>query len=296
LSSFNIHQLQFFIAAAETGSFSAAGRRLGRAQSGVSTAVANLEVDLGTKLFDRSRKYLRLTAEGEALLRDARYVVKSCERMQDRALSFSMDEETHIGIALDEALLPVFSQQVLWRFVEKYPFTEIDIQTGVFNDVESMVAKGEADIGLVIGAGIPKRLETYKLLSYIPFQAVVSQGHDLLSKDDVTLADLEGEKQIVVTSRGEEKDTEVTLFSGKRWLVDSYSACLSLVSQGYGWSFVPTCLLNSKELVAEVAPLSLELEVKEHTSPLYLVWSNTEHLRKAGKWLLNQLSEFEFSG
>ena len=62
---FSIDQLECFINAAEAGSFSASGRRLGKAQSAISTALANLEIDLGVALFDRSGKYLELTPEGE---------------------------------------------------------------------------------------------------------------------------------------------------------------------------------------------------------------------------------------
>lgn len=48
----SIEQLEAFAAAAEQGSFSAAGRALGKAQSAISTQVANLEIDLGVELFD----------------------------------------------------------------------------------------------------------------------------------------------------------------------------------------------------------------------------------------------------
>ena len=64
-------QLRTFIAAADEGSFSAAGRKLRRAQSVVSQTLANLEAQLGVKLFDRSARYPMLTEEGRSLLGDA---------------------------------------------------------------------------------------------------------------------------------------------------------------------------------------------------------------------------------
>jgi len=57
LDSVSLDQLRVFIAAAQEGSFSAAGRRLRRAQSLVSQTVANLEGQLNIKLFDRANKY-----------------------------------------------------------------------------------------------------------------------------------------------------------------------------------------------------------------------------------------------
>ncbi|MFK4766354.1 LysR family transcriptional regulator [Desulfobaculum sp. SPO524] len=290
--SFNFTHLQCFAAAAETGSFSAAGRRLGKAQSGVSTAVANLEIDLGTQLFDRSRKYLRLTKEGEALLRDAQSVIRGAERLEDRALSFCAEEDTHIRIALDEALYPDFIEHVLGPFEARFPFTELDLLTGIFNDVEDYVASGMADIGLVVSAGIPKRLETYTLLSYLPFQAAASATHPLTRKEGVTLGNLEDERQLVVTSRAAEKDTEVTHFSQKRWLVDSYATCAALVERRLGWAFFPASILATVMAERNIVPISLELELREHASPLYLIRSPHKTLGKAGQWLLRELGDF----
>ena len=64
----SIEQLEAFAAAAEQGSFSAAGRSLGKAQSAISTQVANLEIDLGVELFDRSGRSPVLTEAGARLL------------------------------------------------------------------------------------------------------------------------------------------------------------------------------------------------------------------------------------
>ena len=57
LDAVTLDQLRIFIAAAEQGSFSAAGRKLRRAQSVVGQTLANLEGQLGVTLFDRSERY-----------------------------------------------------------------------------------------------------------------------------------------------------------------------------------------------------------------------------------------------
>ena len=69
LDAMSMDQLRTFIAAAEEGSFSAAGRKLRRAQSVVSQTLANLEQQVGFQLFDRSGRYPRLTEQGRVLLR-----------------------------------------------------------------------------------------------------------------------------------------------------------------------------------------------------------------------------------
>ena len=61
LDGVSMDQLRTFIAAADEGSFSAAGRKLRRAQSVVSQTLANLEAQINVPLFDRSGRYPRLT-------------------------------------------------------------------------------------------------------------------------------------------------------------------------------------------------------------------------------------------
>ena len=85
LDAVSLNQLRIFIATVEEGSFSAAGRRLSRAQSLISESIGNLEAQLGVALFNRSGRYPRLTEEGSALLSDARAVIARLDGMKARA-------------------------------------------------------------------------------------------------------------------------------------------------------------------------------------------------------------------
>src|SRR5579864_2709568 len=85
LDGMSLDQVRTFIAAAEEGSFSAAGRKLRRAQSVVSQTLANLEQQLGVKLFDRTARYPRLTDQGQALLNDARAIADDLDSFKARA-------------------------------------------------------------------------------------------------------------------------------------------------------------------------------------------------------------------
>ena len=68
---FSMEQIQAFVAAAEHGSFSAAARHLGKAQSAISTAIANLELDLDLTLFDRTGRSPLLNDHGKEMLEKA---------------------------------------------------------------------------------------------------------------------------------------------------------------------------------------------------------------------------------
>ena len=101
LDGVTLDQLRTFIAAVDEGSFSAAGRKLRRAQSVVSQTLANLEAQLGVKLFDRSARYPRLTEEGRSLLVDARSVADNVDEFKARARAMREGLEPELSVAMD---------------------------------------------------------------------------------------------------------------------------------------------------------------------------------------------------
>src|SRR3979411_1016728 len=101
LDAVTLDQLRTFIAAVDEGSFSAAGRKLRRAQSVVSQTLANLEAQLGVKLFDRSARYPKLTDEGRSLLGDARSVADNVDGFKARARAMREGLEPELAVAMD---------------------------------------------------------------------------------------------------------------------------------------------------------------------------------------------------
>lgn len=79
-----LEQLRMFVSAAESGSFSAAGRELYTSHSTVSRAVSALEKELGVTLISRSNRVLGLTAAGELLLEEARELLKRAEELREK--------------------------------------------------------------------------------------------------------------------------------------------------------------------------------------------------------------------
>jgi len=101
LDGVSLDQLRTFLAAADEGSFSAAGRRLRRAQSVVSQSLANLEGQLGVKLFDRSGHRPVLTDKGRALLADARTVAGDVDLLKARAKNLAGGLEPELSVTVD---------------------------------------------------------------------------------------------------------------------------------------------------------------------------------------------------
>src|SRR5690349_3949850 len=86
-----LRQLEYLVAVAEEGNFTRAAERIPVAQPAVSAQIQRLERELGQQLLDRSRRAVRLTAAGEAVLPHARAALAAVHHM-----SVAVDEVAHL--------------------------------------------------------------------------------------------------------------------------------------------------------------------------------------------------------
>src|SRR3984885_7074207 len=100
LDGVSLDQLRTFIAAADAGSFSAAARRLNRAQSAVSQTISGLEARLRVNLFDRTGRYPLLTEQGRQILIDARTVAAGIDQLKARAKGMAGGREAELSVAV----------------------------------------------------------------------------------------------------------------------------------------------------------------------------------------------------
>ncbi|MYN06865.1 LysR family transcriptional regulator [Pseudoduganella aquatica] len=116
-----LNYLESFIQAAETGSFSAAARRLGLTPAAVSKNVARLEASLGLRLFQRSTRSLTLTSGGERFLHQ---IGGAFATVQDAIVNAAADEGQPSGV-LKVGMALAFGREyvlpMLDGFLERYP-------------------------------------------------------------------------------------------------------------------------------------------------------------------------------
>src|SRR6195256_2241711 len=175
LDALTLDQLRTFIAAVDEGSFSAAGRKLRRAQSVVSQTLANLEAQLGVKLFDRSARYPKLTDEGRSLLVDARSVADNVDGFKARARAMREGLEPELAVAIDVMYPMDAVTRAASHSRQKYPHTSLRLYVEGWGGVIKPVLERSCSIG-VIGSLplVPDELPAEPLLD-IPFVTVVSR-------------------------------------------------------------------------------------------------------------------------
>src|SRR5687768_10781455 len=133
LEGVTIEQLRTLRAVADAGSFSAAGRKLGRVQAAVSQSIDRLEAQLGLRLFDRSGRVPRLTRHGEAIVLAAAKVESGIDHLGELVATLKRGVETTLSVVVD-AMFPTESLVAFAReFAREHPQVELVLFTDVLS-------------------------------------------------------------------------------------------------------------------------------------------------------------------
>ncbi len=126
----SLDQLRVFLAVCDTGSYSAAARKLRRAQSAVSRTVVALESSIKVSLFDRSGYIPELTSAGQSLMADARAAVARVDEFKMRAVAIANNLEPHLTLSAHFSISVEYLVPVLNEFRTKFPQTPLTLRTG----------------------------------------------------------------------------------------------------------------------------------------------------------------------
>jgi DNA-binding transcriptional LysR family regulator len=144
----DLRQLNTFAAIVEHGTVSKAALRLHTAQPALSRQIGALEQELGVKLFDRIRRRLVLTAEGEQLLGDCRAVLRSVGSLGQRAEELRRGEGGLLKVAATPQMIDGVFSSFLPRFAELAPKVEVRLTEAIGEDLLAMLERGELHLGI----------------------------------------------------------------------------------------------------------------------------------------------------
>jgi DNA-binding transcriptional LysR family regulator len=185
-----LRQLEYFVAVAEEANFTRAARRVHVAQPAVSTQVARLERELGQQLLDRSRREVRLTAAGEAVLPYARAALTAVHdaRLAVEELGDLVRGSVAIGTVTAHNLdMPA----LLAAFSRAHPAVEITLSTDDSDALIDGVQAGRLDLVIAsVGSGeVPDGLSV-EVTTDESIEAVVGEGDPWRNRSSVPVAAL----------------------------------------------------------------------------------------------------------
>ncbi|AWV02891.1 LysR family transcriptional regulator [Burkholderia sp. JP2-270] len=292
LDGMSMDQLRTFIAAADEGSFSAAGRKLRRAQSVVSATLANLEAQVGFALFERTGRYPQLTEVGRALLEQARLAAAGMDAFKAKARTLAEGLEPELAVAVD-VMFPIEDlTAAVHAFHQEFPGTPLRLYVEALGAVLQPLLAGDCRVA-IIGSlpEIPAGCASEFLLS-VGAVAVVAPSHPLAAIEGPILRSVAAEHvQLVLADRSSlTAGRNFGVVSAKTWRLGDMGAKHAFLRAGLGWGYMPLPMveedLRSGKLV------TLNLEIQPNVGPGFSM--HAVHLMEhppgpAGRWFVNRL-------
>lgn len=177
-------QLDYALALQKYNNYSKAAKQLGITQPALSLQIKKLESSLGIYLFDRSKKPLAVTFEGQKFLEKTQEVVNQFTQLESFAQSLKEDFAGEIVVGIIPTLAPYLVPLFINEINEKYPLLKITIKETITEQIIEGVTNGDIQLGIVATPISTSRKFDIQPLFYESFQLFISDNH-LLSKENL---------------------------------------------------------------------------------------------------------------
>ncbi|WP_224022455.1 LysR family transcriptional regulator, partial [Burkholderia vietnamiensis] len=234
-----------FAEAAQLGSFSAAARKLGKRQSTVSEAIANLEIDLGVRLFDRATRTPTLTDAGRALLPQVQRALEAGAAIDRIAARLAHGEEARLTLVVSDTYQSKRYEETLMALERRFPALELECQIAEHDDVLDLIQQGRAQLGLMAARAVyPADIGAATVAEESEIGLFVGRMHALAAYGDAEVphAALRDARELRLNTyvKPEDQRAEDRIVVGtQRWLAPSYLMLLEMAVLGFGWAELP---------------------------------------------------------
>lgn len=188
-------KIQTLLTVVRTGSFTRAAAELSLTQPAVSHHIRQMEEDFGIKIFQRSKKTLTLTAEGEILLKYAGRIT-AIDHNARQALEDYRKQARHLNIGITHTAGENLVTQALAVYCNGHPHTHINIYTDSINNLYDKLGLYELDLAIVEGILPDDRFRSV-LLDTDYLCLIVSPRHPFAHRQSILLSELKGERLIL---------------------------------------------------------------------------------------------------
>lgn len=292
IGSLTLDQLRVLVTVADAGSFSAAGRRLRRAQSAISQTVATLEGVQGVTLFDRTGHRPRLTEVGRALVGQARIVLSSAVQFEAVAAGTREGIEPELAVAIDPLVPTAPLIESLRALRDAFPHLPVSFSTEGLGGAERRLRRGDAALAFcILLPVVPEDVVAFPLLS-ARLVAVVAPSHPLARLGRAaTRADLHQHVQLVLSDPSAPDGPSYGVIGTKAWRFVELGRRLDFLLAGLGWCRMPEHLVAPLLAEGRLVALPIDDDTARSTEPLtvYAAYMRDRTLGRARRWLLDDL-------
>jgi DNA-binding transcriptional LysR family regulator len=180
--------MRYFMEVAQCGSVNQAAARLFVAPSAVSRQIAKLEDSLGTPLFQRHARGMALTVPGQRLSAHLRNAQLDAEQVIEQVRNLGGQSTGRIRMASTEGFASHFLPVVMRTFQTVHAGSRIELQVGSPDEVSTLLARGDADVGLKYAVSPEPGLHV-EHSAPAPVYAVLRPDHPLARRRVLRVAD-----------------------------------------------------------------------------------------------------------
>ena len=244
-----IHQLRYVCAIAETGSFSRAAERCQVAQPSLSQQVLKLEEDLGSKLFDRLGRSVRLTEAGRAFLPHARSILSQMETARSSVADKWTDIRGSVSVGVIPTIAPYLMPRYTKAFAKKYPEAKLRIVEETTPILIESLRDLSIDLAILALPLRHKDLELFPLCTE-PLFAALPKDHPRASAESLALKDLRGESFVMLRDGHCFRDLSIAACTRARvapriaFESGQFSSLFGMIAAGVGISLVPEMAID----------------------------------------------------
>ncbi|WP_042891982.1 LysR family transcriptional regulator [Acinetobacter junii] len=285
----NQEQLLMFQTVMETGSFSAAARKLGKVPSAVSMSIANLEIDLNLNLFDRIGREPIPTDAAKVLYEKTQLLLIEMNQWKQHAHALSNGLESTLNIVVVSELLHTNWTDYITLLEQNFPSLAINIVSAPQEDALQMLLDQSAQLALMFEREQLDSREQFVELKREALIPVISINHPIAQLNKVSFEQMVQTRQIVVASRDNNIKPEL-LFSKEYWRTDNHHSACMMIVRNLGWGVLPLEMFNENpELKKKLKVLEIYDFTPKFEYYVDLVWSRESNLGAAAQFLIEHI-------
>ena len=186
-----LRHLRYFVAVAEELNFTRAAERLHIGQPPLSMQIRDLEEEIGTPLFDRSRRRVALTEAGRRFLEHATGIIERSREAVEEARRAGRGEAGQLKVGFSSSLpYTTMLADTLYTYRQRYARVDLQLREMFTRDQFAAILHGTLDVGFVRHGGleVPAGL-VVREIGRDALRLVVNAAHPQANADDVSLAD-----------------------------------------------------------------------------------------------------------
>ena len=286
----SIDQLLVLLAVVETGGFTAAAKRLGRATSAISYAIDTLEEQLGLSLFDRgTTRKPRLTQRGEAIVSEAKAVAYSVETLRARVRGFLNELEPEVSLAVDSMLPLDLVTTLLGEFHIQFPTVPVRLLVQTLGGVERVVRSGLAGLG--VGNLLHMDLTGFRVVDIegVLIIPVAAPNHPLARAIEAGPPRLSDFVQLVLSEQPAGASRDIGVVSLNTWRIGDQAARHKLLLAGLGWCGMPEPIVRADIASGRLVRLNLR-DWRGGVYDMRVIHKIDTPPGPAGRWLIERLA------